>query len=979
MAQNVVDADYTGVTSVENLITAGSVTLGAQAQRAGVTSVVNNGVDNAPLGAVLAPPAVATSTVLTLNAGYTNDMLSYTSSVSSLDSVVINNAAANTVFRTTFTSAEVGNANINDGSATAPQDGGLAVRLQKEDGADALVGGVSRFDDEGISFGSSDATVRFDVRDISGTQRGTFAQVTLGTAGADALGVNGDFAAVGSAGIYINGGAGNDVVNGTVNADFLVGGVGDDTITSAGGNDTILGGAGNDALTNSVDGLVSFDGGAGNDTFTLTGQLQAVGLANTRDTITGGDGRDTLAANIGDLQGAAVPAAGETATISGIEVLRSVNAFAGTLTTKNVQTGIESVQFANNGNAGTINFEAGARSVLLGLTGAANGGTGQLGNNIEAVAAGTAADDALTVSNNVTAGNQDNFSGKNVTATGYESVTLTTGTAATAAQTAGTVAVNATTLTTGTTLTVSGANALTIATAATNSTDVFTVNAAGLTAQPGNNATFTVNVAAGATSGANVTGSAGIDAIVLNAGNNTVDGGAGNDTITAGTGKDNINAGAGNDTVVMGGNLTAADTLAGGEGNDVLAIAADATAAAQTNVSGFELLRLDHANSNTNMSFFINNTTFDTVALNNAAAHTITGAGTSVVNLRADANAGNVAFTNLVNTTSNTLNLFAGTDNPVTITKLTLQGIDGKASDGTDTLTISQGAANTTAGVNFKVTTLEVGDLDTLTVTGAQNTTIGTVTNNTGTARTTTINAAASTGEVSIGATANTSNVNYNFTGSASGKNTFNGSVGNDTITGGSNADLLGGADGRDNIDAGAGVDTIVGGLGADMLTGGSGDDVFRIVSRAETRDAVAFAITNTSASNIDRITDFVGNGGAAGDQIVFGTGNNVFGTTLQFNAGAARTVSAVSLAAADSLEQLQGLIDAAIGGGGQTASTAATAQILDLTIASGSLAGRYLVLNDEVQGTNFVNDTIISLTGVTGALHAEDIVFAAI
>ena len=54
--------------------------------------------------------------------------------------------------RLTFTSADVSNGNPLDSNTMANQDGGLAVRLQAEDGADGLTGPISRFDDEGITF-----------------------------------------------------------------------------------------------------------------------------------------------------------------------------------------------------------------------------------------------------------------------------------------------------------------------------------------------------------------------------------------------------------------------------------------------------------------------------------------------------------------------------------------------------------------------------------------------------------------------------------------------------------------------------------------------------------------------------------------------------------------------------------------------------------------------------------------------------------
>ena len=88
--------------------------------------------------------------------------------------------------RLTFTSSEVGNGNPRDSNTMANQDGGLAVRAQAENKSGELVGPVSRFDDEGISFVSK-GKFTFDVRDlVSGVERGNeFDVVKLGTKGND--------------------------------------------------------------------------------------------------------------------------------------------------------------------------------------------------------------------------------------------------------------------------------------------------------------------------------------------------------------------------------------------------------------------------------------------------------------------------------------------------------------------------------------------------------------------------------------------------------------------------------------------------------------------------------------------------------------------------------------------------------------------------------------------------------------------------
>jgi Ca2+-binding RTX toxin-like protein len=159
--------------------------------------------------------------------------------------VVTVTATTPTNVRLSFTSGEVGNGNANDSNTTSPpQDGGLAVRLQGEDGAGALTGPVSRFDDEGITFVGG-AGVTFDVRDlVSGAQRGEqFEVVVLGTNGADAL-----TAVQADRSYYFNAGQGNDTVTGGARNDFLVGGAGDDLLIGGLGDDSFIGGAGNDLI-----------------------------------------------------------------------------------------------------------------------------------------------------------------------------------------------------------------------------------------------------------------------------------------------------------------------------------------------------------------------------------------------------------------------------------------------------------------------------------------------------------------------------------------------------------------------------------------------------------------------------------------------------------------------------------------------------------------------------------------------------------
>ncbi|MFS0738102.1 hypothetical protein ABC347_13720 [Sphingomonas sp. 1P06PA] len=196
--------------------------------------------------------------------------------------------------RITFTSAEVGNGTALDGGTLANQDGGLAVRLQGEDGADGLIGAVGRYDDEGITFVAAAGTT-FDVRDlVSGVARGSaFQVVVLGTAAADAL-----VAANTASAYYFNGGAGNDTITGGRAADFLVGGSGNDVLNGDLGDDQFLGGAGTDRI-NGGEGNDTLDGGAdadflaggnGDDLYITEGSEQLIELA--------GGGIDTVSASV---------------------------------------------------------------------------------------------------------------------------------------------------------------------------------------------------------------------------------------------------------------------------------------------------------------------------------------------------------------------------------------------------------------------------------------------------------------------------------------------------------------------------------------------------------------------------------------------------------------------------------------------------------------------------------------------------------
>ncbi|MEH1942702.1 MAG: calcium-binding protein [Nostoc sp.] len=90
------------------------------------------------------------------------------------------------------------------------------------------------------------------------------------------------------------------------------------------------------------------------------------------------------------------------------------------------------------------------------------------------------------------------------------------------------------------------------------------------------------------------------------------------------------------------------------------------------------------------------------------------------------------------------------------------------------------------------------------------------------------------------------------------GSDTLNGNAGNDVLNGGAGSDILTGGVGSDALNGGAGSDILTGGGGTDSLTGGVGNDIFDFNSVSDSPTGLLR----------DVITDFVGNGIFAGDQI---------------------------------------------------------------------------------------------------------------
>ncbi|HZO47325.1 MAG TPA: hypothetical protein VFB68_15625 [Xanthobacteraceae bacterium] len=109
-------------------------------------------------------------------------------------------------------------------------------------------------------------------------------------------------------------------------------------------------------------------------------------------------------------------------------------------------------------------------------------------------------------------------------------------------------------------------------------------------------------------------------------------------------------------------------------------------------------------------------------------------------------------------------------------------------------------------------------------------------------------------------------NVENGSAGLAAGQ-TLTGNDLNNTLGGNTGTDTLNGGAGNDALYGGGGNDTINGGIATDTLNGGSGNDTF---------------VFHRSEASGDVISDFVGNGAGAGDQLQFvGYGTAAQGATF--------------------------------------------------------------------------------------------------
>ncbi len=642
---------------------------------------------------------------------------------------------------------------------------------------------------------------------------------------------------------------------------------------------TVIGSAGNDTIvirSSAVNDSVST--GLGNDS------IRFVGNYSVDDTIDGGDGTDTLSVIAANIASATTPT---TYRVTNIETIAITDALlsGGAYTPANTSatanrlnvTGatdgsgvaITTGAALSNGSA-TITGPAGAFTLALGASLAANTlGILNSGSTLTINDTGAGTTDTLTITNSAAqtgSGNLNVYNSQVLAIGGYETVTINTGSVSGGATNVlGTITVTGDVGgTSAETVKFSGANVVTAGVITADIVDASALTAAGTSSAP----TFSMTTASTATT---ITGSAGIDTLLGSltsassvdggAGNDTVTGGAaadtllggagqdtidgaagndslvggdGNDSITAGTGNDNIDGGAGNDRLILDANLASGDVIVGGDGTDTLSIIGSSTAptAAQaTGVSGVENLEITgSATSAVVMSNFINNSFARVNSLVTANNVDITGATAAVTTLGlAASNSSTVTVARLVDTSDNALTVAIGNTSTSSGASYTVGAV---TINDEETITITSSGIT---GDTNQITTLSATDAVSITVTGARQLTIPTLTALDVLTR---LDLSAATGAVSIGATATTNSANMTILGATNVASTIRGGQGNDTITGGIGNDSLLGDSGNDSMVGGDGNDSLRGGAGADTIDGGTGTDTFSAV--------------DTNASNID-------------------------------------------------------------------------------------------------------------------------------
>ncbi|MEQ9639869.1 MAG: FecR domain-containing protein [Alphaproteobacteria bacterium] len=495
------------------------------------------------------------------------------------DDLLVGNAGNDTL------TGNAGNDVLSGGAGNDLLTGGAGVdNVIGGAGNDTLVAGATDAVDDTLAGGAgTDRLQATGNLQLSGFGPGnSIEQVAIngqlqGTGGANLL----DFSATTLTGVSaINAQGGNDTVIGSAGSDNIIGGDGNDSLTGNAGNDTLTGNAGNDVLSGGAGndlltggaGVDNVIGGAGNDTL-VAGATDAVD-----DTLAGGAGTDRLQAT-GNLQ---LSGFGPGNSIEQVAINGQLQGTAGANLLDFSATTLSGVSGINaQGGNDTVIGSAGGDNIIGGdgndsLTGNAGNDTlsGGAGNDVLAGGAGV---------DNVQggAGNDTLIAG----ATDAVDDDLDGGDGTDVLQATGDLQLSG----------FGPANSIEQisiggqlqGTGGANTFDLSATSLAGVTAinlQGGNDTligTIAGDVALGGAGNDSLSGRAGDDNLSGGAGNDLLDGGAdddtlagdeGADTLLGQAGDDSLSGGAGNDQLTGG---TGVDTLVGGAGNDTLFVSAD--------------------------------------------------------------------------------------------------------------------------------------------------------------------------------------------------------------------------------------------------------------------------------------------------------------------------------------------------------------------------------------------------------------------
>ncbi len=469
----------------------------------------------------------------------------------------------------------------------------------------------------------------------------------------------------------------------------------------------------------------------------------------------------------------------------------------------------------------------------------------------------------------------------------------------------------------------------------------------------------------------NLTGSAENDVFTGNADHNVLDGGGGDDILNGEAGNDTLLGGADND-VLEGGDDT--DLLNGGTGNDT---ASYQTAGGRVEVSLLSLDFQDTRGAGLDKLSSIEN------LIGSAFADLLTG---DDGNNTLDGRDGNDTLNGGGGV--DTLNGDAGND--------TLNGGTGNdflhGDDGSDTLigglgddlldggndgsadTASYATATTSVVVDL---TVQDGSTDQDTG-GAGRDTLLDIENLVGGAADDTLTGNDVNNRLSGGLGKDT------LTGAA-GLDTLLGGSGDDQLNGGLGNDVLNGNDGNDVLNGNEDHDSLTGSLGNDTLNGGTGDDVLNGDSGADTLLGGSGNDVLNGGSNNDTIKGDAGNdtltGGSGSDSMTGGPGGfDIFDFNLASESGPGATARDVitdflgnGASAGDQIDLRD--IDANVGLGGNQAFTFINGAAFSATNAAGQL--RYNSLTGLLQGSTDADTAAefeISLTGNPSLSVSADI-----